>query len=128
MEPQLLGSIVLLLLVACIVAIIAEWFRQPYTIALVLVGLAVALSKLTPSILISHDVVFTLILPPLLFHGALHMDLEQLKNHWKSIVFLSIPGVVCSTFLIGLLLHQLWGIALIYALLFGAIITFILKP
>jgi len=123
MEAHLIGTIIALLLVACVVALLAEWIRFPYTIALVCVGLVIALTKLAPSITISKDVVFHLLLPPLLFQGALHMDLEHLKNNWRSILMLSIPGVICSTFLIGFLLHWLWNIDLVYGLLFGALIT-----
>jgi len=122
-EPHLIASIVTLLLIACIVSIIAQRLKQPYTIALVVVGLLIAVTKLVPSIHISHDVTFTLILPPLLFYGALHMDLEHLRNHWKSIGMLAIPGVAISTLLIGFIIAQLWDIELIYALLFGALIT-----
>ncbi len=123
MDPHLTTSLVELLLIACTVAIFTSWLKQPYTIALVLVGLVVAVLKLTPAIHISHDVTFTLILPPLLFQGAMHMDLERLRNNWKAIAMLAIPGVVCSTFLIGFLIHSFLGIEFIYALLFGALIT-----
>lgn len=123
MEAHLVGNIVALLLTACAVALVAEWIRFPYTIALVFVGLGIAVTKLAPEMAITHDITFTLILPPLLFQGALHMDLEHLKKNWKSITVLAIPGVVCSTLLIGFLLHKLWGIELIYGLLFGALIT-----
>jgi len=64
-----------------------------------------------------------LILPPLLFHGAMHMDLAELKDNWKFIAMLAIPGVICSTFLIGIVLYKVWHIELLYALLFGALIT-----
>lgn len=123
MHPHILASIITLLLIACIVAIVAEWFKITYTIALVLVGLIVAYLHITPEVFISHDVIFTLILPPLLFHGAMHMDLEQLKKNWKPISMLAVLGVVLSTLLIGFLLNQFWRIEFIYALLFGALIT-----
>jgi len=123
MEANLVGTIVALLLVACLVALLVEWIRLPYTIALVCVGLVIALTKLTPTIAISQEVVFHLILPPLLFQGALHMDLERLKKNWRPILMLSIPGVICSTLLIGFLLHHVWKIDLIYGFLFGALIT-----
>ena len=123
MDAHLIGEITFLLMIACAVAIIAEWLKQPYTIALVLVGLVVAVLNLTPHIIISHDIIFTLILPPLLFHGALHMDLSHLKENWRSIVLLAFPGVVITTLLIGLLAHHFLHIPFIYAMLFGAIVT-----
>lgn len=123
MHSHLIGEITLLLMIACAVAIIVEWLKQPYTIALVVVGLVIAVLRLTPHVIITHDVIFTLILPPLLFHGALHMDLERLKENWRSIVLLAFPGVVITTLLIGLLAHHLLGIPFIYAMLFGAIVS-----
>jgi len=88
MNEHLLASMVVLLLIACVVAIIAQWLKQPYTVALVLVGLMVAITKVTPDISISHNVIFMIVLPPLLFQGALHMDLSQLKDNWKSIALI----------------------------------------
>lgn len=123
MESHLLGSLIALLCIACAVALVVRILKQPYSIALVLVGLVIALLKLTPAISISHDVIFLLILPPLLFQGALHMNLGHLKENWKSICLLSIPGVLASTFLIGFLMHLLLGLELKVALLFGALIT-----
>jgi len=123
MDAYHLTSIVTLLLIACVVAMVARWLKQPYTIALVLVGLGVAVTKLTPDIHISHDVTFVLILPPLLFQGAMHMDLSRLKDNWKSISLLAVPGVVFSTLFIGFVLRYVWGIDFMYALLFGALIT-----
>jgi len=123
MEIHQLGSILTLLLICCGVAIIAQWVRQPYTIALVLAGCLIASLKITPSIYITHDIIFTLILPPLLFQGALHMDLERLKNNWKSITLLAIPGVVVSTVLVGFMINRFLGIDWIYALLFGALMA-----
>ncbi|MCA9406464.1 MAG: Na+/H+ antiporter [Candidatus Omnitrophica bacterium] len=123
MDPHLLPSLVIVLLISCFVAIIAEKLNWPYTIALVITGLIVAFTHLTPDLLISHDVIFHIILPPLLFHGGMHMDLEQLKKNWKSVSLLAVFGVIVSTFLIGYALHYIWSIDLLSALLFGALIT-----
>jgi len=123
MSEHLIISIVVLLLIACIVAIIAQWLKLPYTVALVVVGLIVAITKVTPDIAISRNVTFMIVLPILLFQGALHMDLSQLKENWKSIALLAVPGVIVSTFVIGLLFHNLWGIGLLSALLLGSILT-----
>lgn len=112
-----------LLLVACMVAIAAKRLSVPYTVALVLVGLMLAFLKLAPGVVISKDVVFTLILPPLLFYGALEMDLEDLQKNWMKIAAFAIPGVVLSTVLIGYLVHWAWGTSLLIGFLFGALIS-----
>ncbi|MBZ0166044.1 MAG: Na+/H+ antiporter [Candidatus Omnitrophica bacterium] len=123
MHSHLVGEITLLLMIACAVSIIVEWLKQPYTIALVVVGLVIAILRLTPHVIITHDVIFTIILPPLLFHGALHMDLEHLKENWRSIILLAFPGVVITTLLIGIIAHYLLDIPFVYAMLFGAIVS-----
>ena len=123
MIQQLVGTYVALLVVACAVALAVKWIRLPYTIALVLVGLVLAFLKLAPGVVISKEVTFTLILPPLLFYGALQMDLEALKRNWATIAALAVPGVVLSTLIIGVTLHWLWGVGLMVALLFGALMT-----
>lgn len=123
MEPHLLGLYLGLLLTACLVAAAAEYLKRPYSIALVIVGLVAGLFRLAPEITIGKEATFHLLLPPLLFHGAFHMDLEDLKKNWRAIALLAIPGVLVSTFLIGWGVHMLWGVGLLYGLLFGAMIT-----
>lgn len=123
MIPHIVETYLALLLVACVVAIVARKVRIPYTIALVLVGLLIAFLKLAPGVVISKDLIFTLILPPLLFYGAMEVDLTELRNNWVSVVAFAIPGVVVSTIVIGWFIHWGWGVGLLTGLLFGALIT-----
>jgi CPA1 family monovalent cation:H+ antiporter len=116
-------SIIGLLLIACLVALGMRWIKQPYTVALVLVGLIIALTKLTPQLVLTHDVAFFLILPPILFQGGMRLNLENLKRDWKPIALLAIPGIVVSALLIGYPLSYFWHVPLNYALLFGALIS-----
>ncbi|MCC6881423.1 MAG: sodium:proton antiporter [Verrucomicrobiales bacterium] len=64
----------------------------------------------------------------LLFAGAMHIDLSELKDHQGVIATLAVAGVVISMFVFGTLIHLVlgWlGIDLIYVwcLLFGALIS-----
>ena len=102
---------------------IPSWIKYPNPIALVLIGLVVALTRLLPQISLTHDVAFFLILPPILFQGGMHLNLEHLKQDWKAIALLAIPGVVISALLVGYSLSYFWHIPLNYALLFGALIS-----
>jgi CPA1 family monovalent cation:H+ antiporter len=117
-----------LLLLACLVGIACKWVAHlPYTIALTGVGLIVALVPWAPSIEstgFSKDLIFFVMLPPLLFQGALHMQLSRLMSHFWPIVAFAIVGVVLSTFVIGGIFYWVGGIgSVIIALLFGAMIT-----
>lgn len=118
-----IGAIVCLLLIACIIALSMRWIEQPYTVGLVLVGLVVALTKLTPQISLSRDVAFFIILPPILFLGGMNLNWDHLRRDWKPITLLAVPGIVVSAILVGYPLSYFWHIPLNYALLFGALIS-----
>ncbi len=123
MEISVLETCILLLSVACIVAIAVKYIRLPYTTALVIVGLAISFFHFPAQVHLSHDLVFYVILPPLLFLGGLHLDIQELKeNIWRILAF-SLPGVLVSTFVVGYLLSRLLNFDLIYGLLFGALIS-----
>jgi len=123
MEVTVLETNIILLSIACIVAIAVKRIKLPYTTALVMVGLGVSFFHFPAEIHLSHDLVFYIILPPLLFLGGLNLDFHELReNFWRILTF-SIPGVLISTFVIGYLLSYLLEMELIYGLLFGALIT-----
>ncbi|MCK4660036.1 MAG: sodium:proton antiporter [Phycisphaerae bacterium] len=122
------GIYIGLLLLACVVGILTKWFAHvPYTIALTLVGLAVGVFELGPEISetgFSKELIFFVMLPPLLFQGALHMELNRLMSHFWPILTFSVAGVLISTVVIGGLFYWAAGIGcFLLALLFGAMIT-----
>ncbi|RLI76988.1 Na+/H+ antiporter [Archaeoglobales archaeon] len=120
---ELLEEILILLLISCTVGVLVKYIRFPYTIALVLVGLFVGLANLLPEIKLTQDIVFFLILPPLLFEGAINTELENFKSNFKPILALATLGVFVCVVVIGYLINYLTDIPLLLALLFGAMIT-----
>jgi CPA1 family monovalent cation:H+ antiporter len=120
-----------------------RFIRLPTTIALLLFSLAaslgvVALGKLgvhfdtvAEELLAAVDFDETLLhgmLSFLLFAGALHIDLSELAQRKWAIGFLASLGVLISTALVGVATWWLFGflghgIALVYCLLFGALIS-----
>ena len=54
--------------------------RLPYTVGLVATGLALALARLPLDLALTHDVLFEVILPPLLFEAALSISWRELKR------------------------------------------------
>jgi len=122
------GVYIGLLLIACLVGIACKWIAHlPYTIALTVVGLLVALLPWAPRIEetgFSRELIFFVMLPPLLFQGALHMELNRLLSHVWPIMLFAIIGVVLSTLVIGGVFYWVAGISsLMIAMLFGAMIT-----
>lgn len=82
---------------AVTVAVLTKFIKIPYTIALVLAGLAVAVLHVAPKdVAITEDLVLVLFLPPLLFQAGLHMDLGHLQRKAIPVATLAIPGVLVS--------------------------------
>jgi Na+:H+ antiporter len=118
-----LEDLLVLLTVAALVAILVKRIRIPYTTGLVLVGVAVSFLPLELSVHLSKELVLLVILPPLLFQGALHMNLDDLRRDVVPIAALALPGLVAATFLVGTMLHYLLGMPWLKGLLFGAMVA-----
>jgi len=114
-----------LLFIASLVAIIAKRLHLPYTIALVITGLLAGLfvSPLVPAFELTPHLIFQIFLPALLFEAAFHLDFGQLRDNIRIITLLAIPGVLLSTFVVGLILHFGIGLGWPVALLFGSLIS-----
>ena len=75
-----LGPTIELLGVAMVVAILARRLRLPYTVGLVLTGLGLALARVDVGVTLTHDVIFDVILPPLLFEAAISIPWNELRR------------------------------------------------
>ena len=71
--------------VAIIVAIIIRRMRLPYTVGLVLAGQGLAVAGLDTGAMLTHDFIFQVILPPLLFEAAL--SIRWRERIWRSCLF-----------------------------------------
>lgn len=114
--------IIELLLIASLVAIVIQRIRLPYTVALVLVGLALTFVG-TIQLELTAELILALFLPPLLFEAAFHVEFEKLRDHLVLILSLAIPGVILSTFIVGGIVSFGTSLALPLALVFGALIA-----
>jgi CPA1 family monovalent cation:H+ antiporter len=111
-----------LLLIASLVAITARQLRLPYTVGLVLIGLALTFLTAT-EVDISPQIILGLLVPPLVFEAAFHIRLEDLRRDFGLILTLAIPGVILTTLMVGGVISWGTGLALPAALVFGAIIS-----
>ena len=92
--------IILLLLIASVVAIISRQLRIPYTVGLVLIGLALTL-LIKIEFEISPQIILALLVPPLVFEAAFHIRFDDLRHDFWLILVLAIPGVILTTLLVG---------------------------
>ena len=115
-------AIVILLLIASVVAIAARRFKIPYTVGLVLMGLALGLLT-EQKFEISPQLILALLVPPLVFEAAFHIRLDDLRRDFWLIVLLAVPGVILTTFMVGWVVSQGTGLAMPIALTFGALVS-----
>ncbi len=120
-----------MLIAASIIAVMAARLRIPYTVALVLGGLALGSVRL-PILdeLTSHrpdwltpNVALILFLPPLLFEGSLKLQARHLRENLTPILLLANAGVLVATFVTGFAVHWAGGLPILAALIFGAIVA-----
>src|SRR5579884_3044692 len=96
------GALVLLFLVAAIVSIIARRLRIPYTVALVVAGLALGSAHALPALGLSRDVMFGLVLPGLVFEAAFDLQYEEIRRDAVTLVSLAVPGVIATIAIVAL--------------------------
>jgi CPA1 family monovalent cation:H+ antiporter len=118
-----LRQAVAVLAVAMIVAIAARQIRLPYTVGLVIVGAAVALSGADFAPHLTHDLIFDLILPPLLFEAALTLSWRELMRDSLPLLALAGLGTLVSAAFVATSMTTLLDWPLMSALVFGALIA-----
>lgn len=119
----LLMNMIGLLLVAIFVAIAAHRLRLPYTVGLVVTGIALAFSPFHAHVALTHDVIFDVILPPLLFEAAINIHWRDLRQDALPILSLAVLGtLIAAVFVAASMVYGL-GWPLRSALLFGVLIA-----
>ena len=116
-------ALVALLLIAAAVVVLARRAGVPYTIGLVLVGLAVGLVTHVDAVVLSSDLVFYVFLPVLLFEAAFDLEARHLVRDWRRVLVLAVPGVLVAFALTATGVHLAGGLSWSIALLFGALIA-----
>ena len=112
-----------LLLVASVVAIVVQYVRLPYTIALVLAGVAVGLLPDVPALPVAPDLWLLLFLPPLLFEGTINMDLEVLRRYATPVGLLSLFGTLVQAALLSAAFYFLLHLPPALAALLGVMLS-----
>ena len=121
-----------LLIASAAIAMLAQRLRVPYTVALVVGGLLLGtlrvplLSPLQPGQRpdwLSADVILILFLPALIFEASIRFDYRKLYRDFLPLLLLVTLGVVVSAIVTGYLVSWTIGVPLLFALLFGAIIS-----
>lgn len=117
---QLLGA---MLIVALLVAMACQRLRVPYSAGLVLAGLALAWGF--PGVLppLTRDLIFFLLLPPLVFEAAIQIPWGPLRRELPLLAALVTLGIALGAGVVAAGMHWLVGWSWIGAGLFGILIA-----
>jgi CPA1 family monovalent cation:H+ antiporter len=114
--------VIALLFIATLVGIAARRFRVPYTLGLVVIGLLITLLPQV-DIAIQPALIFALLIPPLVFEGAFHLNFHDLRRDLVVILTFAIPGVILTMAIVGAFVSWGTGIPILFTLVFGAIVA-----
>ena len=113
----------LLLLIAAVVAMLTRRIRLPYSVGLVAAGIVLALLRFAPQVELTKDLIFTVLLPPLLFEAAFSIPWPQLRRDLPVIVIFATLGVLISAAVTSAGMHYFSHWQWLGALVFGVLIA-----
>jgi monovalent cation:H+ antiporter, CPA1 family len=113
-----------LLLISGLVAMLTRRLGLPYTVGLVLAGMALYFFHIHLKWHLSKDLIFSVFLPPLVFEAALFINWRQFKKDLPVIALLATVGVVFAAAVTAAGMHFAldwdWGSAIIFGVLIAA--------
>jgi CPA1 family monovalent cation:H+ antiporter len=112
-----------MLVAIAIVAAATKYIRLPYTVALVVAGLVLALVPGTPTIELTPELIVAVFLPTLVFEAAYNLNYTHLRENLRPITILAIPGVLLTATVVAVVVHVGGGFDWPLAFLFGAIVS-----
>ena len=113
----------LILLVACVVAMISRRMRLPYSVGLVVAGILLARAPILSGSFLSPQGIFTILLPPLIFEAALQIRWHPFRRELPVVLVLAFLGVAIAAALVAAGMHFLVGWSWASAALFGVLIA-----
>ncbi len=119
----LASQLILLLIVVSAVAVVMRRLRLPYTVGLVLAGLALAFFNIELPFKLDYDLLLHVFLPALLFEAAINLDVIRLRRNLVPVLLFALPGTVACTGIVGAVSHYLFNLPWSLAFLFGALIA-----
>lgn len=115
--------ILILLAVMAFVAVLESYVNIPYPILLVLTGALLGFFPILPNLQLNPQVVFLLLLPPLLYSAALLTSWREFKAHLHYISSLAFGLVVFTTLAVGVVAHYSIDLPWAAAFALGAIVS-----
>ncbi|RYY78890.1 MAG: sodium:proton antiporter [Moraxellaceae bacterium] len=118
-----IAKIGLLLVIAAFVAMLARRFHFPYTVGLLIAGIGMAFVPFIPTLELTKELIFTALLPPLIFEAALFLPWKELKQVMPQAISIASVGLIFSAVVTGLGMFYLLDWPVYAATVFGVLIA-----
>jgi len=123
MIETVLAPIGMLMFAACLMAMLSRRLGLPYIVGLVVTGFLIALLPNSPELPLSRELIFNVLLPPLVFEAALQLDWRRFRNELPLTLTLAFLGVAIATAVVAAGMHYFAGWSVLGAAMFGALIA-----
>lgn len=123
MTTLTLAPIGALLLVACFIAMITRRLGLPYVVGLVVAGFLIALLPNSPDLPLSRELIFNVLLPPLVFEAAMQLEWRRFRDELALTLTIAFVGVAIASAIVAAGMHYIVGWSWIGAALFGVLIA-----
>ncbi len=124
--------ILIFILLGVLVSTFSRKINVSYTTSLLILGMLITFLNIKLNLfpqassltsLLSAQLFFNLILPPIIFKATLDLDYDRFVDNLWPILYLATAGVLISVVVISLLVHFLLGLSWYYSALFATIIS-----
>jgi monovalent cation:H+ antiporter, CPA1 family len=123
MSEVVLAPIGVLLLVACLIAMLCRRIGLPYIVGLVVAGIFIALLPNSPQLPLSRGLIFNVFLPPLVFEAALQLEWRRFRQELPLTLTLALVGVPVAACIVAAGMHWVVGWSWLGAAMFGVLIA-----
>src|SRR5436305_9649584 len=100
-----LAPIGVLLLAACLIAMLSRRLGLPYIVGLVVAGFLIALLPNSPDLPLSRELIFNVLLPPLVFEAAMQLDWHRFRGELPLTLALAFLGVAIAAGVVAAGMH-----------------------
>ena len=114
---------VALVAVAAVVGLFARRIAVPYTVALVVFGLAAAIFAPQIDFEITEELVLAVLIPGLVFEAAYQLDVAELRRAFGGVAILAAPGVLLVSLIVAGVLAVTTGLPFELGFVVGAMVS-----
>ncbi len=119
-----LGNIIWISIILIVIISVKDKLKMALPILLVVAGLLLSLTRMVPSMDISPEMIFYVVLPPILFDAAWNTSIPDFKKELSKISLLAVGLVFITTTVIAIVAHSIIpGFSWPLAFILGAVIS-----